>query len=1053
MVKKAILFLSAALSISGVGMAQTQTLRCYADEMQARLKEQFPEIARYEEQLEREIQQKLQAMDLRQFAKTTADDTVYHVPLVFHVIHNYGDEYVTDNAIYQTVEGINKMYNKGNADTSDVIQQYRGKIPGTDVPYIGNARIRFHLATKDPQGNPTNGITRRRSYLTGNAGDQAKFDLWPPSSYINIWIVQKFNSQQSEAAAYAYKPASAAANPYGDGVISLFNYMNADNTISHELGHVLNLDHPWGSTNNCEVDCGDDGVDDTPPTHGHCPNHRCGSEVARYDTDCVYTKVGFGRPSIAASTLPRPSTSSIWGIEFVARQALTIDSLRIYPTDTIGAPFTILLRHYGDVVDSFAGVVTTNTGYQSVPVDFSVAADSGYLIVFRRNPGALRDSVGVTYPKSINNVIELKNDNTAQFYNFFYNWSISYGASSTGIIGKPSINLSADRANHRGVTFKTFTGVIIDSVDIYPTDTLGAPFTIVIRDVNAPNTVRASYSGTTTERFNRQRVPVAFDVPGRKDAYEMVFAVNPAAMRDSSGVVYNRQVPYAFDMISEKAADGKYNYFYNWQVRYGYFKVYTRQNTSVVDPITGSPTDSLVNYPDTTNSQNVMDYTYCSKMFTHGQTERMRAALTSSVAGRNNLFSKANLEATGALSTKRDLPPVADFSVTKTLVTPGDRLSVDKVFGCADGNSRFGFVDRSWNDTIVSRSWSFSNGSSSSGASTASVTNVTFTQPGWVNVTLTVTGNNTGSSTVTRPAVYVADPNAVKGLGYFQEFNPDGDVDKWPMFNYFENSHKWEVVSNIGYYDKFAIRYNNYDDRITFPSYLTGTPQGDYDDFFSPVFDLSGPEYATNCNLNFMSAGAFRTTDPSEMNDSLEIYYSTNCGDSWSLVRAPLTKTEIGNNGTQTISYAPTWMGEWQLQSIPLPEAAKSPKTVFRFRYKPGVFANTLIGSGNNFYMDRIHISQFPTGVDGTMLEKQGIVLTPNPTHGGAKLMVNNGQTGVAQVQVTDVTGKLVFQMEHQMTPGLNTIEIPASYITAKGMYMVQLVSGNKTYTEKLVVY
>jgi len=705
MVKRAILLLSAAVSFSGAGMAQTAP-HCYTNEVLEKLTREYPDIARYEAQLEQDIQRKLQGMDLRRFAKTTADDTIYHVPLVFHIIHDYGTvsgsaEYISDNAVYQCVADINKMYSRQNADTSDVIAQYRGSIPGTDVRYIGKANIRFHLATKDPAGNPTNGVTRHRSYLTSNAGDQAKLDLWPPDAYVNIWVVRRFNSAQSQAAAYAYKPPSAAANPYGDGVIALYNYVNSDNTISHELGHVFNLDHPWGATNNCEIDCGDDGVDDTPPTKGHCPDKRC-TAPALYDTACTNNLVIIGRTGIPSNLIPKPTVSSILGIEFVARQNLTIDSLVIYPTDTIGAPFTILLRHYGDVVDSFAGTVTSNVGAQTVPVDFSVPADSGYVMVFRRNPGALRDTIITSYSRNIPGAITLKNDNDNQYYNFFYGWFVRYG-SSAAVVGKPSLNMTADRLTNVGIAFKAPTRISIDSVDIYPTDTVGAPFAIVLQDAAASNAVRATYNGVTTTTYGLQKVPVGFDVPAGAN-YRMVFTTNPGALRDTPTIGYTKSVPHAIEVSSDLDASGKYNYFYNWRVRYGYFKVYPSRDTSK------HGADSLVNYPDTVNAQNVMDYTYCSKMFTHGQTERMRAALTSSVAGRSNLISSNNLKATGALVPRADLPPVADFSVKKTNVTLADRMSVDKVFGCADGTSIFGFDDRSWNDTIIGRSWTFSNG-------------------------------------------------------------------------------------------------------------------------------------------------------------------------------------------------------------------------------------------------------------------------------------------------------------------------------------------------------
>jgi hypothetical protein len=47
------------------------------------------------------------------------------------------------------------------------------------------------------------------------------------------------------------------------------------------------------------------------------------------------------------------------------------------------------------------------------------------------------------------------------------------------------------------------------------------------------------------------------------------------------------------------------------------------------------------------NDENIMTYSYCSRMFTLGQRERVHATLQSAVAQRNNLWSPANLAATG----------------------------------------------------------------------------------------------------------------------------------------------------------------------------------------------------------------------------------------------------------------------------------------------------------------------------------------------------------------------------------------------------------------------
>ncbi len=125
-------------------------------------------------------------MDLSRFAKTTAagdtafkDDIMLTVPIVFHIVHDYGAEYVSDDVVYEALKDINEVFSKTNPSGAKTIVTYNGNIPGTNIPYRGNAHIQFKLAQKDPLGNPTKGITREYSYLARSASDQAKINQWP----------------------------------------------------------------------------------------------------------------------------------------------------------------------------------------------------------------------------------------------------------------------------------------------------------------------------------------------------------------------------------------------------------------------------------------------------------------------------------------------------------------------------------------------------------------------------------------------------------------------------------------------------------------------------------------------------------------------------------------------------------------------------------------------------------------------------------------------------------------------------------------------------------
>jgi PKD repeat protein len=198
--------------------------------------------------------------------KTNGTGPDYIIPVVFHVIHNYGAENISDAQIIDGVKAMNEDFRKLNDDTTKIVNAFLGVAADT--------KIEFRLAKLDPNGNCTNGIERIVSTKTYNANNSSKFNPWPRNKYLNIWTVSNL---ASGAAGYAYY-ASGNPSPAIDGIIILADYVGTIGTgtktrsvaLSHEAAHCLNLLHVWGDTNNPEVSCsGDDFVSDTPPTKGH----------------------------------------------------------------------------------------------------------------------------------------------------------------------------------------------------------------------------------------------------------------------------------------------------------------------------------------------------------------------------------------------------------------------------------------------------------------------------------------------------------------------------------------------------------------------------------------------------------------------------------------------------------------------------------------------------------------------------------------------------------------------------------------------------------------
>lgn len=188
------------------------------------------------------------------------------VPVVFHIIHNYGRENISREQVIDALRILNEDFQKLNADISEVIPEFAG--------IAADCQFEFRLARKSPDGSCTDGITRTISNLTFDADDNVK-DLisWNTEHYLNIWVVNSISIEG--AGGYAYLPGTAPERKY-DGIVIMHSQLgsigtsNGSNfslrTLTHEVGHWLNLNHVWGSgspgnRNNCNRD---DGVADTP---------------------------------------------------------------------------------------------------------------------------------------------------------------------------------------------------------------------------------------------------------------------------------------------------------------------------------------------------------------------------------------------------------------------------------------------------------------------------------------------------------------------------------------------------------------------------------------------------------------------------------------------------------------------------------------------------------------------------------------------------------------------------------------------------------------------
>jgi len=245
--------------LSGIVKAQSRVgYECGTTRALNELYKKHPELKTSYDQFVRDNNSKI--------SEVKGKSRVYIIPVVFHVLHQYGEENISDDQIYDAIRVLNLDYRKLNSDTVDIVPEFKA--------LVGDCSIEFRLATRDPAGNCTNGIDRIYTHETNIGDDYSKLSQWSRSNYLNIWVVK---SMAPGVAGYSYYPtAVAGAMSFADGVIALHDYIGSigtsniynSRTLTHEIGHYLGLSHTWGSTNEPGVACGDDGIEDTPISIG-----------------------------------------------------------------------------------------------------------------------------------------------------------------------------------------------------------------------------------------------------------------------------------------------------------------------------------------------------------------------------------------------------------------------------------------------------------------------------------------------------------------------------------------------------------------------------------------------------------------------------------------------------------------------------------------------------------------------------------------------------------------------------------------------------------------
>lgn len=249
--------------------------KCFSDQMKTLWQLQHPELKEKENKLNEDIYNYLNS------ANRTGNNLVNGgtISVVVHIVHTNGPENISDAQVIQGIQDLNDAFANTGAFAS---------------PTGINTGIQFCLANQDPLNNPTTGITRSYNIFTNLTAETddiylKNIDRWPPSHYLNIWLVNEITSLSMGSGIAGYATLPQPNNFATDGIVNEARWFGSSTDDSkvhiHEAGHYLGLYHTFEgacTNNNCLMD--GDHVCDTPPDASTAPVV-CNSTINTCTTD------------------------------------------------------------------------------------------------------------------------------------------------------------------------------------------------------------------------------------------------------------------------------------------------------------------------------------------------------------------------------------------------------------------------------------------------------------------------------------------------------------------------------------------------------------------------------------------------------------------------------------------------------------------------------------------------------------------------------------------------------------------------------------------------
>lgn len=892
--------------------------------------------------------------------------TVYQIPVVFHVIHD-GSEVgsgtnISDDRIIEQVAILNADYRRANADAADTPEEF--------ASVAADAEIEFVLARQDPEGLPTTGIVRvKGSKSVYSLADDAALkaeSYWDQDDYLNIYVTDisggylgyaQFPFSNLEGIASELKNHKAT-----DGVVLDYKWVGTNTstgsfdsygrTATHEIGHYLGLRHIWGD-GDCSVD---DYCSDTPlsgsSTSG-CPEDKasCSTEemiqnYMDYTNDVcmnLFTECQKERMRTVLELSPRRySLLSSPGLEdpVLITNDLGVRSITAPQQSDCSETATpsVQLRNYGsNTITSFVAQLTVNETIVETK-SFTTSLETGATTSVSFNEITLDGTL----------------DNEVTF----------------GIL---SVNDSADNNalnDTKSVTLYTFASEIAPYSEDFETEQ-NLPTRTETGDSSRWTYLTAATSGNASNQA----------------------AVAPFYNQTSNFGYQDLLLTHTLDLSNLRSAQLFFRYAYACRQQEGNSTYYLDGLIVAISTSCGSTfsTDQWLMelYGRNLQTAGTSDFSFIPlddsdwEELTFDLSDFMgesnvQIAFIGINGGGNNLYiDDITVTSEELLSYDAGLKTVSNFPVVScdTYATP--ELEIKNYGSETINDLQFQVVING--DTSLYESSGLNIATGKTANLSANLSSGLFS------------GTNAVSFRITEINGAV-DENSTNNLATFYLL-VNTNEEPIPVKEDFENSAHWTVFSpndealfdTISLEKNIALYTDNFDNTATSKSYLV-----------SPVI-LSGGN--TEMSLRFRYSYAQRLN----YNDNLKVLLSMDCGENFDVELLSLNSEQMALTSSST-AWTPQSNEDWETISIDLSEYADSD---IRLAF---VFSN---GGGNRLYLDDINVLAYnDPSLPETWAISHQVIIYPNPASLEFYAAFNLEEKTDVRIQLIDMAGKRIFDKQ-----------------------------------------